>query len=124
MGRRICKGPRPGHSASAPCQEGPRGATLTRVAAAASLPVRSSDPQPGLLRLPVPALGTQGPKGWGDRAVTHDCRVLLPALAEIPTSLWGLEGRDSLAEGPRLWAPAPSALVGGWGGGEEPLPSS
>ena len=93
------------------------------MAAAASLPVRSSDPQPGPLRLPVPALGTQGPKGWGDRAVTHDCRVLLPALAETPTSLRGLEGRDSLAEGPGLWALAPSALAGGWGGGEEPLPS-
>lgn len=59
----------------------------------------------------------------GDGAATRDCSALLPVLAEAPTPLRGLEGRDSPAEGPGLWAPAPSALAGGWDGGEEPLPS-
>ncbi|XDA80178.1 uncharacterized protein LOC121820488 [Ovis aries] len=56
----------------------------------------------------------------GDGVATRDCSALLPVLAEVPTPLRGLEGRDSPAEGPGLWAPAPSALAGGWDGAEVP----
>lgn len=51
----------------------------------------------------------------GDGVATRDCSALLPVLAEVPRPSGGLEERQP-CRGPGLWAPAPSALAGGWDG--------